>query len=423
MSLNSPTAKHYRRNYILGMINGGVFGFVDSIASPYLVLSVFVHALGGSNVLVGFLPAISAGGWYLPQFLISHRLQQLPRKLIVYTGAAVVRVICWTLIIVATFLLADKNPALLLALFFVFYSIYCLAAGLAGTPFMDIVAKTIPATRRGSYFGARDLYGALAAIGAGVIVTRLLNPAIAPPFPQNFGVLFLITGVAVTIGLGAFSRVIEPAEPVTPRGVTFAEQVQAARRLLRDNRVYRRFLFTRIVLAISDLATPFYAIYATTILKIPAEMIGVYIGISTVSNLIANPIWSRISDRRGNRIVLLGAATCLLALPVLALLFGFLPSGAALGLPFGILFLLSGVARPAANIAYPSYLLEIAPAGERALYISFTNTLLGIATFVPVIGGVLLDAFGFRVVFILALTLSSIAWGLARGMIEPRAKK
>ena len=37
-------------------------------------------------------------------------------------------------------------------------------------------------------------------------------------------------------------------------------------------------------------------------------------------------------------------------------------------------------------------------------------------------GGVLLDVFGFRVVFIIALMISSIAWWFARGMVEPRAK-
>ena len=413
---------HHRRNYILGMINGGIFGFVDSVVSPYLVLSVFVNSLGAPNILVGLLPAIANGGWYLPQFLISHRLQRLPRKLGVYNGAAVVRIVCWVGITAFTFLLADRNPLLLLALFFLFYSIYCFAAGFAGTPFMDIVAKTIPVQRRGSYFGARDLWGALMSIGAGYLIARLLDPASAPEFPLNFGTLFLIATTAVVIGLAAFSLVIEPAEMNITEPITFRDQFRAARHLLRDNQTYRRFLFTRIMLAISDIATPFYAIYATTVLRVPAETIGIYIGIGTVASLIANPIWSRISDRRGNRIVLIGAASCILALPILALIFGLLPDSASLGLPFGILYLVSGIARPAANIAYPSYLLEISPAAERSLYIGFTNTMLGVATFVPVIGGVLLDLFGFRAVFFIAFAISLTAWWLANGMVEPREK-
>jgi MFS family permease len=411
--------KNYRRNYILGMINGASFGFVDSVVSPYLVLSVFVNTLGAPNLLVGLLPAIANGGWYLPQFLISHRLQQLPRKKGVYVSAAVVRFLCWAMLIAATFLIAH-DPILLLTVFFLLYTGNNLASGFAGTPFMDIVAKTIPVERRGTYFGRRDLWGALTAMAAGYFVSLLLNPNIAPAFPVNFGFVFLLAGIAVTTGLGAFSLVVEPAEVSSVKSITFFEQVRAARHLVRGNDIYRRFLLTRVVLAVSDIASPFYAIYATRVLGIPPETIGVYIGIATLAGLIANPLWSRTSDRRGNRIVLLGAASCLLTLPLLALLFGLLPSSPALALPFGLLFLLNGIARPAANIAYPSYLLEIAPARERPLYISFTNTVLGVATFVPVVGGTLLDLFGFRTLFLLALMIALTAWWLARGMVEPR---
>jgi len=420
-SPHSTTLTNYRRNYVLGMVNGACFGFVDSIVSPYLVLSVFVNTLGAPNLLVGLLPAIANGGWYLPQFLVSHRIQRLPREQMVYRSVAIVRVIVWSALTAATFF-AGHNPPLLLSIFFLLFTINALAAGIAGTPFLDIVAKTIPVERRGSYFGGRDLWGALMAIAAGYLVSLLLNPALAPAFPINFGILFALATLSVAMGVGAFSLVIEPAGTATTN-VTFFDQVRAARGLVRANPVYRRFLLTRIVLAISDIASPFYAIYATRVLDIPAETIGIYIGISTIAGLVANPLWSRASDRRGNRIVLLGAASCLLALPLLAFLFGFLPRGPALALPFGVLFLLNGIARPAANIAYPSYLLEIAPAAERPLYVSFTNTILGIATFVPVIGGTLLDLFGFRALFLIALVISFVAWWLARGLSEPRQQK
>jgi MFS family permease len=412
--------KTFTRNYILGMINGALFGFVDSAASPYLVLPLFVNALGGSNLLIGLLPAIANGSWYLPQFLISHRLQRLPRKIGVYANAAIVRAICWAVLIAATFLIATNNPALLLAIFFLLYTLYGLAAGFAGTPFMDIVAKTVPAERRGSYFGHRDLLGALAAIGAGGVVNYFLNPISAPAFPFNFGFLFLIVGVAVSIGLLAFSLTIEPVGIVPATHVTFRDQLRAARKIVREHHGYRRYLITRFVLAIADIATPFYAIYAIKVLQISAETIGLYIWIATAASLVTNFMWSRLSDRRGNRIVLIGAATGMIAMPVIALAFGFAIPGAYLGLPFGLMFIVSGTARTAANIAYPSYLLEIAPAPERALYIGFTNTMLGIATFIPVIGGTLLDWFGFRAVLILALIIALIAWWLAYGMIEPR---
>lgn len=413
-------ARHFRRNYICGLLNGAFFGFVDSVASPYLVLSLFVNTLGGSNFLVGLLPAINNGGWFLPQFLISHRLQQLPRKKVVYDIAAMIRVVCWIVLVVSTFLIGNTNATLLLVLFFIPYTLYSLAAGFAGAPFMDIVAKTIPVNRRGTFFGQRDLTGAMMAIGGSYIVSYFLNPELALAFPLNFAYLLLITGIAVILGLGSFSFVAEPVEATPAQGLTFRDQLHSARVIFLRNQIYRRFLLTRVAIAIADIATPFYAIYATRVLNIPLEIIGVYIAATTGASLFTNPLLSRLSDQRGHRIVLLMAATGMVAMPVLAMLFGLVPAGPALGLPFGLVFVITGITRTAGNIAYPSYLLEIAPAGERPLYIGFTNSILGVATFLPVVGGILLDLAGFRVILLLALVVAGIAWSLAKGMVEPR---
>lgn len=285
---------------------------------------------------------------------------------------------------------------------------------------MDIVAKTIPVHRRGTFFGRRDLTGAVMAIGGSYIVSYFLNPQTALAFPINFAYLFLITGIAVTIGLGAFSFVVEPVEATPVQELTFRDQLHAARAMFLRNQVYRRFLLTRVAIAAADIATPFYAIYATRVLGIPLEIIGVYIAATTGASLLTNPLLSRLSDQRGHRIVLLSAATGMVAMPALAMLFGLLPAGSALGLPFGLVFVVLGITRTAGNIAYPSYLLEIAPAGERPLYIGFTNTILGVATFLPIVGGILLDLAGFRVILLLTLFIAGIAWWLAKGMAEPR---
>lgn len=414
-------ARHYRRNFLLGLTNGALFGFIDSLISPYLVMSLFVNSLGGSNFLVGLLPAIYNGGWFLPQFLISHRLQQMPRKKVLYNAISVVRVTCWACLILATFLIGASNPLLLLVVFFVLYTSYSLAGGVAGAAFMDVVAKTIPASRRGTFFGRRDLSGAIFAIGASYLIGVLLNPALAPPFPFNFGIVFLIAGVAIVFGLGAFIFVVEPVEKTTPEHLTFTKQLASAGRIFREDEVYRRYLLTRIAIAAADIATPFYAIYATRVLGVPPEVVGIYLALTTGASLITNPILSRVCDRRGNRVLLVGVAAGMLAMPLIALAFGFAAPGPALGLPFGILFIITGMTRTGGNIVLPSALLNIAPAQERPLYIGFTNTILGVATFLPILGGILLDIAGFRAILLLTAGVAALAGWLASGMVEPRA--
>jgi len=61
------------------------------------------------------------------------------------------------------------NRLLLLVIFFSLLVVSSFASGVAGIPFLDIVGKTIPVTRRGSFFGGRNFFGGILAFGGGFI--------------------------------------------------------------------------------------------------------------------------------------------------------------------------------------------------------------------------------------------------------------
>lgn len=419
----SLTDKNLRFNYTIGLINGAIFGFVDALASPSLTFALFVTQLGGSSFLVGLLSAIYNGGWFIPQFLVSHRLARLPLKKPVYTVAAVIRIICWFLITVATYLVGVRNPPLLLALFFVLLTIYTFVAGFAGNAYMTMIAKIIPMHRRGSFFGWREFAGTAMGLLAGYLVAVALSPERGLVFPENFGILFVLIFGSVGAGLLLFTRVREPRETITGEAMTFSQQWRAARGIVRENHSFRRYLLTRFILAAGDLATPFYAIYATKQLGAPVSIVGLYIGLTTLSALLATPVLSYLSDRHKLDWVLFLAAGATPVMPFLALAFGAFGVGEGVAIAFGSIFFVYGVARTAANISFPTYLLNLAPPAERTLYIGFTNTMLGIATFIPVIGGTLLDLFGFIPLFVITFMMSSAGFWLALGLRKTQAAR
>jgi MFS family permease len=134
--------------------------------------------------------------------------------------------------------------------------------------------------------------------------------------------------------------------------------------------------------------------------------------------LLSTPVLSYISDRHKLRWILLLAATMTAIIPFLALLFGWLPSGPAVPVAFGIIFFAYGIGRTAANIAFPTFLLNLAPPEQRTLYIGFTNTVLGIATFIPVVGGILLDLFSFTALFLITFAAALVGFWLAVGLVR-----
>jgi MFS family permease len=416
-----------RRNFALGLFNGATFRLAESLIDPPLVLTWFVSQLTDSNLLTGLVSPLGMAGWFLPQVFVSARIQRMERKMPIYSWMAVVRTIAWLGLAAAVWLIDD--PGLLLVSFFVLYVIARAAAGPAGLAFFDVVAKTIPVRRRGSFFTWRQFLGGLLALGGGWIVKMVLgHPAF--PFPHGNALLILLYCLVMAPGLWIFTTIREPAGAAMRESVTLRRQFQRAGRILRQDRVYRRYTTARIAIILAGTALPFYSVYAKSVLDAPEGTVGVYVTTRVAALLLSNLLWGRISDRRGNRLVMrlanLGnGATALLAL-ILVGLVGLLPptSQAVEGgwLPYLALplFFLDGAIQPALMLVGNNFLLELAPEAERPLYLGFSSTLAGIAVLVSGFGGLVVDFFGFAGLFALSLGLCLAGYLLATGLPEPR---
>ena len=88
-----------------------------------------------------------------------------------------------------------------------------------------------------------------------------------------------------------------------------------------------------------------------------------------------------------------------------------------------LVFVVSGTSIAAANIARNGYLLDLAPAAQRPLYMGFTNTLRGITQFAALASGLLVDWAGFSVLMMLSAGFYGLALVLALTMPEPRMLK
>ncbi len=415
---------HLRRNFALGVLNGAMFSFAEALMSVDTVLTWFVQRLGGSNFLIGLVGPMRDAGWFLPQLFMAHRLQREPLKMPIYRRMMVVRVVAWLVWTAAAFVLAANFPALL-AVFFVAYGVNALASGFSGLSFMDIVAKTIPATRRGTYFGGRLFFGSLLGLAASGLVGVMVAENNPTPFPLNVAMLFVVAWIAAVIGLVAFGLVKEPDGEVRDEDDTLRSHVRRAARLPRQNENLRYLLIARVVILLSYIAAPFYSIYSINVLHAPVSILGVYVGVRTVVSLVINPVWSRLSDRRGNKLVMRLATACGAVMLAWAL---FAPivaesvraDASVIAYLFVPVFALMGLYETGVGIGAVNLLLEIAPGNDRAIYVGLTNTVLGVAYFSTIASGLLVDALGYRGVFLIALVLLLVGlWALSR-LQEPR---
>jgi MFS family permease len=398
-----------RRNYRLGVANGVLFTVGEALSSASLVLALLVRELGGSLALVGLLPALQSGGYLLPQLLVGGRLQAMPRKMRLYHRAAIARLAAYGTLLIAVFFAASVPRELSLLLIVVCFSIFTVGGGTSTLAFQDIVAKVIPPRRRGSFFGTRQLFGGLLAfVLVGPLVRWLLGEASPLAFPANYGALCLLGLFGFAGGLLAFSLIDEPPQLQTGPRLRLGQALRRAPTILREHDNYRWFIVSRMLTRAGQIAEPFYIIYATEALGLPAGVAGIYLAVRAITGALSNLVWSRISARSGDRRLVLLSGVLVLLTPALALLgpavARFLGTGSdGLMAAMALVFLVSGAANDGTNLAASTYLLDIVPDDERPTYMGLANTALGVVTFLPVLGGWLVANAGYGGTFIFAL--------------------
>ena len=198
-----------------------------------------------------------------------------------------------------------------------------------------------------------------------------------------------------------------PGKPVTLRGI-----LRRGREVVKTDREYRSFMIARVLLALATIADPFYVVYAKTHLAAPAATVGLYLGASAAASLASNFVWGPVGDRAGNRLIITLTVFAVCSVPVAALIIPMLADTIGTEgviLLFTSVFVLGGLAAGSGQILSNNMLLAIAPPFERATYIGFLNTLLGIVTFVPLVGGALVDAVGFVPLFVVTVLIAASA--------------
>ena len=403
-----------RRNYNLCILNGVSTRLGMNLTHPSLVLSVFVRMLGGSNALIGLLPTIRFGGWFLPQFLAASWIQPQPRKAPVAVVLEIGRVLIYGALCILTYTLGLSNPRLLILFFFVLFTISRLITGVGALARIDTIGKVISPSRRASFFATRNFWGGVFVFGAGLVVRYLLDPVYGQPFPLSFTLLFAFSCAFFVLSLLTFSWIKETPDIAEQPHHTLKAQLARAPALLKQDPTFRRYLLVRVLLSMTRLAEPFYPILALDVLGAPPAMVGLYLSAQTFAGVVSSLLWQRVDRARGTFFLLRTSSLLTVLTPLLAALLpwlmrligftvernGLLPAYLFIGV-----FLLAGGCESGRFVGMMALLLDISPGDERASYIGLVHTVLGVVSFLPVLAGAVIDRVGFEPIFYTATGL------------------
>ncbi len=441
---------YFKRNFVLGVVNGALVNLGMAFLDPFTVIPVFIMKLGGSAALVGFVSALHGVGWFLPQVFVSRFAETRPYMMGLYRLVSVPRVIGFLSIAGIALTLDATNAGRFLTVFICAILFTYLLGGLAAVPLLEIVSKTIPATRRGVFFGTRRFVGGALGILAGMVVGIILDQAsgrvwmggwvfdviegvvrraglLGHAFPADFGVVFLLGAVCVSVGILLFCFAGETPANTVEKTARLGDHIRSGVSLLRRDVNYRRFFLARICWQFTAMAFPFYASYAYKELHFSESTVGLFLSVWVGSGILSNYVWGHIMDRKGNKLVLSITAVLAAVPPLIILVIDGLndrvpPGSARLGLLLlmSSTFFVNGFIRSGRLISNVTYLLELAPESKRPLYVGFMNSFTSPFMLTPVIGGVLIQLFGNGVLFSLSLVFAIANVYLSVRLIEPR---
>ncbi len=417
-----------KKNFILGVLNGAIFKLGLSFTDPHTVLPLFVSLLTSSKVLIGSVVTIRAFSWFVPQVFIASFTEHWQKRKSIYIVGAVLRGGSFFLLFILIYFWGKKMPSLLLVSFFILYGTASLGGGLGGLPFLDIIGKVITPRHRGKFFSLRLFFGGILAVGGGLLVRYVLAHPILFPFPNNYALLFFLTFLGASLGMLLFAFIREPLQtPRAKKRSSFLVYLKRIGIILRDDKNYSRFFWAIIFLNCGIIALPFYAVYGREVLHFPSGTTGVFVVAQMMGTIISALFWGFLSDRYGNKIVVVLSGLTGLSVPALALMAMFLHKMAVfpelLLTIYIIVFVLVGMNLNGLFIGRNNLLLEIAPAGERATYIGVANTAIGLVSLLPLLGGYIIERTSYAVAFSLSLILVLTGIFLAFSIVEPRNKK
>ena len=415
------TIPHYRRNFsaLVGDYVGFALGM--TLASTTTVLPYLVERLTDSEVAVGLVSSVSSGAWLLPQLLFANLLTNKRRKKpYILLGGGIGRPI-YLLYAVALGLGLHQHPTLALLLLFGVQILFFATDALASVAWFDMVGKMMPENRRGRLFGSGQLIGGLLAIGAGGLIAALLSED-GPPFPQNFALILALADLCFLFSLFSLSLVIEPEETVDERRPVWRDYLPQLRDTLRQDRAFVRLILVRLLAGFDSLALGFYVLFATRELGLPPETLGLFTAAQTVGRILTSVGMGALAERAGSHRVIQLATGIGLTAPLmgLALLLSDANGDATTALVFAWVFVTMGITISSGMLGHFNYALELAPAGQRPTYIGLLNTISGVLVVLPTIGGWILQATSFGVLFGLTAGVLVVAHALSLSLPPAR---
>ena len=403
--------KNFKRNFFANLMDACFWFFGDSFAAAYTIMPVLISTLTDSPILIGLIPALDGAGWFLPQLFLARTLEGRNRRMPIVRFLGLFDRIPFLFLALGAFLIPQLDKRIALILILVIYAIKTLSGGLVALPWQELIATVIPVSRRGRYWGYSLILGKLMGLG-GAVISGILLVSIA--YPYNYATMFLISFFAVSISYIFLILNIEPEilREKPPQHINLLSRIKD---VFKENRNFLTYLINRSFIFLAGMSLAFITVYGIKKFDLPIAQSATFTAIMLTSEIIGYGIWGTLGDRSGYKRVI-ETSNFILIIGISGLLWA--NTLWALYLVFGLI----SFAHSGEMISDQNFAMEFGPEEDRPTYIGMSKTLTGpFFLLAPLIGGSLVQFWGYKSMFLTALILSIISFSIIKFLVkDPR---
>jgi MFS family permease len=370
-----------QRNVRNVLIDGIGVALVQGVAT---FLSVFLVRLGATPFLVGLLTSMPALTGMILAIPVG-RLMERQRDILPWYSRVRVTVLgSYALTGLMPFFFPTDVTIIAIIVIWAIVTVPQTIVNVAFTMVMSAVAgptqRYYLMSRRWSIMGVTT---AVTVVLVGVILDMI-------SFPLNYQVVFIASFAGGMLSY-AFSNRIELPKNTPPEAIQRERRtLRAGLAALRENADFNRFLISQFVFRCGlTLAIPLFPLYWVRDLHASDSWIGVINTVNSAVLIVAYFLWSKVSERRGNSMVLRACAFGLVFYPLLT---GLTKDLAPLPIYAGF----AGIFAAGIDLVMFDILLDTCPPRRAASYIALYQTTAYVATFLaPTLGTYLAGMLGY----------------------------
>lgn len=418
------------RNQIAFTADGSFFGIGMFFIPMATVMVALASQLTTDKAIIGLIPLAWQVAFLLPQLIsvkLIHGKARMHRYSITFAMLGRPALLLFTAWL---FFTKAENPTLTVWLMVITVTLFIMGDGFSMSAWFDMLHRAFSPRVKSRVITLSGLISSFVGIGASVVVGAVLgSPALR--FPDNYALLFLFAFGCIVCSFIAMLSIQERPVPTEAIGnhTTASNNGFFAHvwQLVKTDQRLQGLMWVRALTMVEGMAAAFYVVFAREQLKLPEASIGVFSTGLVLGGILGTAGFGWVFNRWGARSVI--HITCWLRLlsvtfALLVSLFA-LPGSWLAWAAYIVLFVVmifNGALNRSNMLGFMTYAQSLAPDIDRPAYIGALNTVAGVGGLMPLVGGLLIDAFiargltsgAYSIVFALAAVIVVIGWW--RGM-------